>query len=103
VSAAEKALHEELARSLSEGFSAAEVEKFKKEIIADRLRGRSGDGWAFGFMSNQMEFNDSADVYEKGDALYASLTVDQVNAVWRKYVKPEQLVWGVFGDLAKIK
>ena len=103
LSAAEKAMHEELARSLSQGFSAAEVEKFKKETIADRLRGRSGDGWAFGFMSNRLEFNDAPDVYEKGDALYASLTADQVNAVWRKYVKPEQLVWGVFGDQSKVK
>ncbi len=103
VSAAEKALHEELARSLKEGFSAAEVEKFKKEVLADRLRGRSGDGWALGFMSNRMEFNDASDVYEKGDALVASLTLDRVNAAWRKYVKPEQLVWGVFGDQSKMK
>ncbi len=103
VSAAEKAMREELTRSLSDGFTVAEVEKFKKEVIADRQRGRSGDGWAFGFMSNQMEFGDSPDIYEKGDALYASLSADQVNAVWHKYVKPEQLVWGIFGDQAKIK
>ncbi len=103
VSAAEKAMQEELARSLSDGFTAAEVEKFKKEILADRQRGRSGDGWAFGFMSNRMEFNDAPGVYEKGDALYASLSAEQVNAAWRKYVKPEQLVWGVFGDQSKMK
>jgi zinc protease len=102
-SAAEKALQEELARSLGEGFTAAEVEKFKREIHADRLRARSGDSWALGFMSGQMEFNDVKDAYEKADALFESLTPVQVNAAWRKFVKPEKLVWGIFGDQSKIK
>ncbi|MEI8326519.1 MAG: hypothetical protein WCH44_14365 [Betaproteobacteria bacterium] len=54
-------------------------------------------------MSDRINCNDVSDVYENGDALVASLTLDQVNAVWRKYVKPEQLVWGVFGDQSKMK
>jgi zinc protease len=103
VGAAETALREELARSLDGGFTAAEVEKFKRELLADRLRGRSGDGWAMSFMAGQMEFDFARDARKKNDALIAALTTEQVNAVWKQYVKPEQLVWGIFGDQSKMK
>ena len=103
LSAAEAALKEELARSLKEGFTSAEVETFKRQFLANRLRGRSGDSWAMGFMANQLEFNDPADAYQRNDALIESLTPEQVNAVWQKYVRPEKLVWGVFGDQSKMK
>ena len=100
---AEKALNAELARSVRDGFTAQEVESFKGQILADRQRARSGDAWAFTFMGSVMEFSYPKDRNERGDALYASLTPAQVNAVWRKYVKPEKLVWGIFGDQSKVK
>jgi zinc protease len=100
---AEQALREELARSLKDGFSAEEVASFKKQFMADRLRARSGDGWALGFMAARMEYNEPQDSYERSDALIESLNADQVNAAWRKYVSPEQLVWGIFGDQSKLK
>ncbi len=102
-SAAETALQQELARSLADGFTLAEVETFKRQYLAERLRRRSGDAWAMGFMADQMEFNDNPDAYEKNDAMIASMTPEQVNAAWRKHVKPEKLVWAVFGDQSKIR
>jgi predicted Zn-dependent peptidase len=54
-------------------------------------------------MATQMEFNYPKDLREKNDALIESLTAEQVNGIWRKYIKPEKLVWGIFGDQAKIK
>ena len=103
VSAAESALKEELLRSLSEGFTAAEIETFKQQFLADRLRGRSGDNWALAFMGDRMEFGQAPDAYERGDAMIASLTLEQVNSTWKKFVKPEKLVWGVFGDQSKMR
>lgn len=103
VSAAEAALQEELQRSLKDGFTSAEVENFKRQTLADRLRERSGDAWAARFMSTQLEFNYPKDEREKNDALIAALTADDINAAWKKYVQPEKLVWGVFGDQSKIK
>jgi zinc protease len=100
---AEKAMREELERSLREGFTAQEVDSFKQQILADRQRGRSGDAWALGFMHGQMEFQHSKDYSAQGDALYASLSAAQVNAAWRKYVNPQKLVWGIFGDQSKVK
>jgi zinc protease len=103
VSAAESALKEELARSLGEGFSATEVETFRQQFLADRLRGRSGDGWALAFMGERLEFDQTPDAYERGDAMIASLTPEQVNSAWKKFVKPEKMVWGVFVDQAKMR
>ena len=103
VSAAESALKEELLRSLSEGFTAAEMETFKQQYLADRLRGRSGDNWALAFMGERMEFDQTPDAYERGDAMITSLTLEQVNSTWKKFVKPEKLVWGVFGDQSKMR
>jgi len=102
-SVAEKALTEELVRSLKDGFDAKEVETFKSRYLADRARARSGDGYAMSFMSRQLEFNDPKDLREKNDALIASLTADQINTVWRQYISAEKLVWGIFGDQSKIK
>jgi zinc protease len=99
VAAAEKALQEELTRSLRDGFTAAEVASFKREYLADRLRSRSGDGWAMGFMGFEMEFQMPRNAREKNDALIESFSAEQINAAWRKYLKPEKLVWGVFGPV----
>jgi len=103
VSEAEAALKQELERSLQDGFTPAEVDAFKRQFLADRLRRRSGDDWAMSFMADRMEFNEAAEDYEKNDALIESLTTEQINAAWRRYVKPEKLVWAVFGDQAKIR
>ena len=103
VSVAEAALREELTRSLKDGFTAAELETFRREYLADRQRRRSGDDWALSFMADQMEFEEAVDAYERVDALIESLTIEQVNAAWRKYVHPEKMVWAVFGDQSRIR
>ena len=103
VSIADKALQDELARTVGEGFTATEVETFKRQTLADRLRSRSGDGWAMSFMSGQLEFAYPKDEREKNDALIQSFTPEHINTVWRKYVHPEKWVWGIFGDQSKIK
>ncbi len=99
VAAAEKALQEELTRSLRDGFTPAEVASFKREYLADRLRSRSGDGWVLIFMGYEMEFQVPKNEREQNDALIESFSAEQINAAWRKYVKPEKLVWGVFGPV----
>jgi zinc protease len=103
LSIADKALQEELARTVGEGFTATEVETFKRQTLADRLRSRSGDGWAMSFMSGQLEFDYPKDEREKNDALIESFTAEHINSVWRKYVLPEKWVWGIFGDQSKVK
>jgi zinc protease len=100
---AEAALQQELKRSLDEGFTAVELASFKQQHLAERKSSRTGDAWAMGFMYNVLEHGNGPEVYAKGDALIESLTLDQVNAAWRQFVQPQKLVWGVFGDQAKMQ
>lgn len=100
---AEKTLHDALARSLDEGFAAADVAAGKRQTLADRTRGRSGDSWAMSYMSYALEFDEAPDAITRRDALIASLTPQKVNSIWRQYMQPAKLVWGVFGDLSKIR
>ena len=100
---AEKALHDALAQSLDEGFAPAEVAAGKRQTLADRARGRSGDSWAMSYMSYALEFDEAPDAITRRDALIASLTTQKVNSIWRQYMQPAKLVWGVFGDLSKIE
>lgn len=103
LSAAEAALRDELTRSVKDGFNAEEVASFKKQWLADRVRSRSGDSWASSVMAGRLEHNDAPNFVERSDALIESLTAEQVNTVWRKFVQPDKLVWGIFGDEAKFK
>ncbi len=98
---AEAIVRLELATSLDKGFKAQEFDKSKKEWLAERARFRSGDEHAINMMRGVQEFDQEWDLPLKSDALISSLTLEQVNAVWRKYIKPDNLVWGVFSDLAK--
>ncbi len=103
LSTAEKAVKEELARSLADGFSPQEVEQFKKQFLQERKAARSGDDHAIGVLMAIQEFNQDWDLALKNDKLIESFTTEQINAVWRKYLKPDQLVWGIFSDVAKTK
>ncbi|MGE5451859.1 MAG: M16 family metallopeptidase [Acidobacteriota bacterium] len=94
----EKAFREEIDRALKQGFTAAEFESGKKGLLNFRRLARAQDArLAAGWVSNlylDRTFADSARV----DAALESLTLDQVNAALRRYLKPEQFVSGVAGD-----
>lgn len=103
VSRAEAALRDELDNSLNKGFSQEELDNFRTQLLQDRKRARSGDQWALSYMFGQMEFEYPRDEYERSDAIIASLSLEDVNATWRKFVKPEKFVWGIFGDQNKVQ
>jgi zinc protease len=103
LSTAEATMREELSRSLAKGFTEEEFSQFKTQWLTERARSRSGDGFAMGLLLTKQELDRDWDMVLKNDALIASITLEQVNAVWRKYIAPEQLVWGVFADAAKSK
>ena len=103
LSLAEKTLQEELASSLSKGFTAQELAHTKAQWLAQRAAMRSGDEHVLNLISAVQEFDQEWDLGLKNDKLIASFTLDQINAVWRKYIAADQLVWAVFSDAAKTK
>ncbi|HJV62262.1 MAG TPA: pitrilysin family protein [Albitalea sp.] len=94
----EKAFAEELARALKDGFTAQELAEGQRGLLNYRRLSRAQDGsiaagWAHNLYLGRT-FARSAEV----DAALAKLTVADVNAALRKYVKPDQLVWAFAGD-----
>ena len=102
-SRAETILREELANSLATGFTDAEVESFRRRLLEDRKRRRSGDRWALTYMMDRMEDDLQQDAYEQRDKVIDSLRLEEINATWRKFVNPEKFVWGIFGDQSKVR
>jgi zinc protease len=94
----EKAFKEELARALKDGFTAQELVEGQRGLLNFRRLGRAQDqsvvgGWVRNLYIGQT-FKRSAEV----DAKLAKLTVDEVNAALRKYVKPDAYVAAFAGD-----
>jgi len=94
----EKAFKEELARALKDGFTAQELAEGQRGLLNYRRLGRAQDasvvgGWVRNLYIGQT-FKRSAEV----DAKLAKLTLEEVNAALRKYVKPDAYVAAFAGD-----
>jgi zinc protease len=94
----EAAFKEEIQRVLKDGFTAEELRAGQSGLLNFRRLSRAqDDNLASAWVNNlymQRNFSRSAEV----DRALASLTVEQVNAALRKYIKPEGFVIGFGGD-----
>ncbi len=103
LSKADAVMKEELATSLEKGFTQDELDRMKAQVQADRVRSRSGDGWALGQLSWQLMHGTPWELALTNDAKYKSVTLEQTNAAWRKFVQPKNIVWAQFADKSKAK
>ena len=97
------ALKEELARALKDGFTADEIARAKTGLLQSRAQTRAQDtglaaGWA-SFLYLGRTFAWSKAFEDK----ISALTVEQVNAAFRKAIDPARLTVVMAGDEAKIK
>ena len=84
----EASFQDELAKTLAEGFTTKEVADAKKAIRDQRIVGRSQDQQLLRLISTREEFGRTLDWDTQMDAKLAALTIDQVNAAFRKHVDP---------------
>jgi zinc protease len=97
----EKAFREELARALKDGFTQAELDAAKSGLLQSRLQNRSQDGvlaagWAeYLYLGRTWQFSKSI------DAKIKALTLDQVNAAFRKHIDPAKVTVVKAGDFSK--
>ncbi|MBW8831326.1 MAG: insulinase family protein [Burkholderiales bacterium] len=94
----EKAFKEEVARALKDGFTAQELSEGQRGLLNYRRLSRAQDrsiaaGWARNLYLGRT-YKRSAEV----DAQLAKLTLDEVNAALRKYVKLDSTVAAFAGD-----
>ena len=94
----EAAFREEVARALKDGFTQRELDEARKGVLSERRLARAQDAVLAGALNNNLFLGRTFAVSQKVDEAIAAATLDSVNAALRRYLKPEQFVWGFGGD-----
>jgi zinc protease len=94
----ESAFREEVAKVLAQGFTQAEFESGKRGLLNFRQLSRAQDARLAGAWVSNLYLDRTFEVSAKVDAALEALTLDQVNQALRRYLKPDQFVFGLAGD-----
>jgi zinc protease len=97
----EAAFREELARSLQDGFTQAELDSGRAGLLNFRRLARAQDGGVAGQLAANLFLDRRYAFAQQVDDAIAGLTVEQVNAAWRKYIDPQRVVYAWGGDFKR--
>lgn len=100
---AEKCFFEEIEKASTKGFTAEELEDGKKAWLAGRTRGLSSERALVAQLSGQLERNETFKNREVEEADMKKVTLDQLNAVMKKYIKAKNISVVMAGDFAAAK
>jgi len=92
---------DELTRTLRDGFTAKELTDAKKALLDERIAQRSSDGGLLNLISAREQWNRTLAWDQELDAKLQALTVDQVNAAFRRHVNPGQVSIVKGGDFKR--
>lgn len=96
----EQALRDEIAKSLQEGYTQAELDGARAGVLNARRLARAQDAVVASQLVANLELDRSFAEAQRVDDALQRLTLAQVNAAWRRLVKPENLVLGWGGSFA---
>lgn len=99
----EAAFREEVKRALTDGFTQAEFEAGKRGLLNFRRLGRAQDARLAAGLASNLYLDRTFAVAAQVDAALEQLTLGQVNLALRRYLKPEQFVFGLAGDFKSAK
>lgn len=94
----EAAFKEEVARALKDGYTAQELESAKRGALSFRRLNRAQDAVLAGTLASNLYLKRDFALSQRIDDAIAALTVEQVNAALRKYLKPDQFVFALGGE-----
>ena len=94
----EAAYKDELARALKDGFTAQELVEGQRGLLSRRRLSRAQDASVAGLWAVNLYLGRTFEKSAQVDAALEKLTLAEVNAALRKYLKPEQLVSAFAGD-----
>ena len=94
----EAAFTQEVDRALKDGFTAQELAEGQRGLLNFRRLARAQDGGIAAALASNTYLDRTMAISAKVDAAIAALTVDQVNAALRKYVRPGEWASAVAGD-----
>jgi zinc protease len=92
------ALHDELARSLKDGFTQAELDEARTGLLSRRRLERAQDATVAGALATNQYLGRTFAFSQQTDDAIAALTLAQINAAWRKHITPARLVLAWGGD-----
>lgn len=92
---------EEVIRAVEEGFTQEEVTLAVNSIVDSRKGRRASDGAIANMLHHGMFFNREMSHFQEVDDRYATVTLEEVNEAFRKYVSVEKFSIVVAGDLEK--
>ena len=92
----EAAFREETARVLKDGFSQAELDNQRAGLLSSRRLGRAQDVAVAGRLVSNLHLGRRFERAQRLDNALARLTVDEVNAAFRKHIDPARwaAAWG---------
>ena len=94
----EAAFREELARALKDGFTDKELAEARQSMLSFRKLSRAQDGALAQALASNLYLGRSYLISQRIDEALQKLTLGEVNAALRRYVKPDQLVISFGGD-----
>ena len=97
----EKAFIEEIARAFKDGFTQEEVDSAKKGWLQSRQVMRTDDQMLTGALVSNAAYDRTLAFTREVESKIDSLTMEQVNVVFKKYMNPSQLSVFKAGDFEK--
>ena len=97
----QKAFAEEIDRVMKSGFTADELKDAKSGLLQARRLARAQDAGLANTLAFYLEVDRTMAYQAKVDRAIESVTLDQVNAAFRKYINPSSLATAYAGDFAK--
>jgi zinc protease len=94
----EAALKEEIARALKDGFTAQELAEGQRGLLSFRRLSRAQDTAIAAGAARNLDLGRTWEISQRVDNAIGALTLAQVNAALRKYLKPENFVFALAGD-----
>ncbi len=94
---------DEIAKIIKDGFTDKEITDAKKGLIQTRQLARANDGRLAGSLNSYLYLNRTLDWDADFESKVQSLTKEQINAAFKKYITPENISLFKAGDFAKAK
>jgi zinc protease len=98
----EAAIKDELQRSLTEGFTQQELDEARNGLLNRRRLDRAQDAGVVGALANNLYLGRKFARLQQTDEAIAALTLEQVNAAWRRHIAPRRLVQAWAGDFKPV-
>ncbi|MEN2434485.1 pitrilysin family protein [Weeksellaceae bacterium A-14] len=99
--AVEKAVKEEIAKALKDGFTQEELDANKKSYMNTRITSLGMDNTLINLVNTQLQYNVPLEWYDELNAKIQALKLPEVNAALKKYISMDDLTSVYAGDFNK--